>query len=87
MANLASVPPRAPGSSSESRAIAYPNDADRFYHRFWYGQGYFVGQASAAGFEELRRYTVADTATWAQPTISGHRVFIKDTSTLTWTFD
>lgn len=47
-----------------------------------------VGQASAAGFEELRRYTVADTATWAQPTISGHRVFIKDASTLTlWTFD
>ena len=47
-----------------------------------------VGQASAAGFEEVRRYDVADTATWAQPTISGSRVFVKDTSTLTlWTFD
>ena len=84
MANLASVPPRAPGSSSEFARDCIPQ---RRRSGFWYGQGYFVGQASAAGFEELRRYTVADTATWAQPTISGHRVFIKDTSTLTWTFD
>ena len=47
-----------------------------------------VGRTSEAGFEEVRRYDVADTATWAHPTISGNRVFIKDTSTLTlWTFD
>ena len=47
-----------------------------------------VGRASASGFEEVRRYDVADTATWAQPTISGNRVFVKSVSTLTlWTFD
>ena len=47
-----------------------------------------VGHVTATGFEEVRRYDVADTATWAQPTISGNRVFVKDTSTLTlWTFD
>ena len=47
-----------------------------------------VGQASATGFEEIQRYQVADTATWAHPTISGNRVFIKDVSTLAlWTFD
>ena len=47
-----------------------------------------VGRASPAGFEEVRRYEVSDTATWAQPTISGNRVYVKDTSTLTlWTFD
>ena len=47
-----------------------------------------VGRATAAGFEEVRRYDVADAATWAQPTISGNRVFVKAASTLTlWTFD
>ena len=47
-----------------------------------------LGQASRTGFEEVRRYTVADSATWAQPTISGNRVFVKDASSLTlWTFD
>jgi hypothetical protein len=29
------------------------------------------------------RYTVADTATWAQPAISGDGIFIKDVSALT----
>ena len=47
-----------------------------------------LGRASRSGFEEVRRYTVADTATWAQPTISGNRVFVKDASSVTlWTFD
>ena len=31
--------------------------------------------------------TVADSATWAQPTISGNRVFVKDVTSLAlWTF-
>ena len=47
-----------------------------------------VAKASRSAFEPIVRYTVADSATWAQPTISGHRIFIKDVSTLTlWTID
>ncbi len=47
-----------------------------------------LGRASRTGFEEVRRYTVAETTTWAQPVISGNRVFVKDASSLTlWTFD
>jgi len=42
---------------------------------------------SAKAFEPLRRYKVAEAATWAQPAISGNRVFVKDVSTLAlWTF-
>ena len=45
-----------------------------------------VARSSQTGFEPLHRYTVADSATWAQPAISGNRVFIKDVSTLAlWT--
>lgn len=47
-----------------------------------------VGQLTSTGFEETRRYDVGNSATWAQPTISGNRVFVKDVATLTlWTFD
>jgi outer membrane protein assembly factor BamB len=45
-------------------------------------------RASESGFEPVRRYTVAEDATWAQPSISGDRVFVKDVSTLTlWTLN
>jgi len=45
-----------------------------------------VARASGAGFEPLRTYTVATSATWAQPTISGSRIFVKDNAALTlWT--
>jgi outer membrane protein assembly factor BamB len=45
-----------------------------------------IARASPKGFEPLRRYTVADSPTWAQPTISGNRIFIKDANVLTlWT--
>ena len=48
-----------------------------------------VGHATPdAGFTELRKYQVADSATWAQPAISGNRVFVKDVSTVAlWTLD
>ena len=42
-----------------------------------------VMRADASGFEPVRRYSVADSATWAQPTISGNRIFVKDVSNLT----
>jgi len=45
-----------------------------------------VARASRTAFEPLKRYTVADSATWAQPAISGNRIFVKDVSTLAlWT--
>jgi outer membrane protein assembly factor BamB len=47
-----------------------------------------VARASPSGFTPLRNYHVADSATWAQPVISGRRLFIKDTTGVTlWTFD
>lgn len=42
---------------------------------------------SRTRFEPLERYEVATSATWAQPAISGIRLFVKDVSSLTlWTF-
>jgi outer membrane protein assembly factor BamB len=47
-----------------------------------------VARANPRAFEPLRRYMVASSATWAQPVISGNRVFVKDASTLSlWTFN
>jgi len=47
-----------------------------------------VARASRAAFEPLKRYVVADSATWAQPAITGNRIFVKDANTLTlWTVD
>jgi outer membrane protein assembly factor BamB len=47
-----------------------------------------VARANPKQMEVLKRYTVADTATWAQPVLSGRRVFIKDLSTVSlWTLN
>jgi outer membrane protein assembly factor BamB len=47
-----------------------------------------VAKPSRSGFEPIARYTVADSATWAQPTISGNRIFVKDVTSLSlWTFN
>jgi outer membrane protein assembly factor BamB len=47
-----------------------------------------VSRWNASAFEPLRRYTVATSATWAQPVLSGKRIFVKDVSALTlWTLD
>jgi hypothetical protein len=47
-----------------------------------------VAKSSREKLEPLKRYTVADSATWAQPLISGKRIFIKDVSSLAlWTID
>jgi hypothetical protein len=38
--------------------------------------------------EVLKTYTVADSATWAQPVLAGQRVFIKDLSSVSlWTLN
>ena len=45
-----------------------------------------VAKGGAAGLERLKTYSVAESATWAQPTLSGNRIFIKDVAALTlWT--
>ncbi len=47
-----------------------------------------VAKSNPSGLKALRRYTVADSATWAQPVISGGRVFVKDVSALSlWTLN
>ena len=47
-----------------------------------------VARANAKQFEILKRYTVADSATWAQPVLSGQRVFVKDVSSISlWTLN
>jgi len=47
-----------------------------------------VGRVSGARFQELKRYNVGDAETWAQPAISGNRIFVKGASTLTlWTLN
>jgi len=42
-----------------------------------------VGRVSGNGVQELKRYKVADAATWAAPVVSGNRIFVKDVSSLT----
>ncbi len=42
-----------------------------------------VARSSCIGFQPLKRYAVARSATWAQPAISGIRMFVKDVSSLT----
>jgi outer membrane protein assembly factor BamB len=45
-----------------------------------------VMRAGAKGLETLRRYTVADTPTWAHPAVLGNRVLVKDRDSLAlWT--
>jgi outer membrane protein assembly factor BamB len=45
-----------------------------------------VARSSRTAFDQVRRYKVADTETWAAPAILGNRIFVKDVSSLTlWT--
>lgn len=47
-----------------------------------------VMRASRTGFEAVKSYEVATSATWAQPAISGRRIFVKDVNTLAlWTIE
>ena len=47
-----------------------------------------VARANPKQFEILKRYTVAEAATWAQPVLSGRRIFVKDVSNISlWTVD
>jgi outer membrane protein assembly factor BamB len=47
-----------------------------------------IARNTPGAYEPLKTYTVADSATWAPPVISGNRILVKDLSTLAlWTFD
>ena len=47
-----------------------------------------VARANPKQFEILKTYDLADSATWAQPVLSGQRVFIKDLSSVSlWTLN
>ena len=47
-----------------------------------------VARANQKQHEILKRYTVADSATWAQPVLTANRVLIKDVSHISlWTVD
>jgi outer membrane protein assembly factor BamB len=47
-----------------------------------------VMRNSRTAFEPIKRYKVAEADTWAQPAISGNRIFVKDVSSLTlWTIN
>ena len=46
-----------------------------------------VASANAAAFEEVKRYTVADSAMWAHPAFAGRTIIVKDVNTLIgWSF-
>ena len=47
-----------------------------------------VARGNPASFDVVRRYPVAESATWAQPVISGSRIFVKDVSSVAlWTLN
>ena len=47
-----------------------------------------VARANPKQFEIVKRYMVADAATWAQPVLSGNRILVKDVSNISlWTVD
>jgi outer membrane protein assembly factor BamB len=47
-----------------------------------------VARSGPRGLETVKTYSVADSATWSAPAVSGHRLLVKDVSSLTlWTLD
>jgi outer membrane protein assembly factor BamB len=45
-----------------------------------------VARASQSAFELVKRYKLAESATWTQPAYSGNRIYVKDLTNLTlWT--
>jgi outer membrane protein assembly factor BamB len=45
-----------------------------------------IARANPASFDVIRRYTVADSPTWAHPLVDGNRIFVKDADDLIlWT--
>jgi outer membrane protein assembly factor BamB len=46
-----------------------------------------VAKPSATAFEEVKRYTIADSATWAHPAFAGRNIIVKDVDKLiVWSY-
>jgi hypothetical protein len=46
-----------------------------------------VAKPSAVAFEEVKRYTIADSATWAHPAFDGRTIVVKDVDkVIVWSF-
>ncbi len=46
-----------------------------------------VARTNPAAFEEVKRYTIADSATWAHPAFAGRTIVVKDVDKLiVWSF-
>jgi hypothetical protein len=49
---------------------------------------FIVANANGAAFQEVRRYTVAKSPTYAHPVIAGKNILVKDAENLTlWSVD
>jgi len=47
-----------------------------------------IARSGANGLETVKTYSVADSATWSAPAVSGRRLFVKDVASLTlWAMD
>jgi len=47
-----------------------------------------IARSTPGGFEAMKTYTVADSATWPAPSISGNRIFVRDLSSVAlWTIE
>jgi outer membrane protein assembly factor BamB len=47
-----------------------------------------IARSGVNGLETVKTYSVADSATWSAPAVSGRRLFVKDVASLTlWTMD
>jgi outer membrane protein assembly factor BamB len=47
-----------------------------------------IARSGPRGLETVKTYSVADSATWSTPAVSGRRLFVKDVASLTlWTMD
>jgi hypothetical protein len=47
-----------------------------------------VARTHDGAMEPVRKYRIAESATWAQPAISGNRIFVKNLKSITpWTVD
>jgi outer membrane protein assembly factor BamB len=74
-----------PGRQAENAAIARAGDTVFVLED---DAEMLVLEAGSPEFEPLRRYEVAMSETWAQPAISGNRIFVKDVENLTlWTLE
>jgi outer membrane protein assembly factor BamB len=75
------------GAPRQAASAAIVRSGDLFFALKDDGE-LIVARADRAKLDELKRYTVADSSTWAQPAISGGRILIKDAKSLTlWTIE